>query len=178
MLDDIKEIIYTEEEIQKRVKSLAKQISADYEGEDLSIITVLRGAAIFLADLTRYLKNLNFTIDFLVLTRGRYGNLGEVKIIKDLDHPIYKKHVLIVEDMVDMGESLYYVIEVLKLREPASIKICTLFEKPYRRTLPIECDYIGFVLPDCFVVGYGLDYHQKYRNLPFVGTLKENLSPY
>jgi len=177
-LDDFDQIVFSTEDIKNKVKELAMRVSADYRGRDICIITILRGAAIFLADFSRILQDINFTIDFLVLSRGAAGSSGEVKIIKDLDHPIYKKHVLIVEDMIDMGESLHYVIEVLKLRGPSSIKICTLFEKPYRRTLPIESDYVGFILPDQFVVGYGLDYRQKYRNLPYVATLKRKLSPY
>lgn len=178
MLDDIEKILFTKEDIDKKVGELASRITADYRGKDLCIVSILRGAAIFLADLTRKLTDINFTIDFLVLSRGSAGSSGEVKIIKDLDHAIYKKHLLIVEDMIDMGESLYYVVKVLKLREPASIRICTLFEKPYSRTLDVKCDYTGFILPDQFVVGYGLDFHQKYRNLPFVGALKPKLSPY
>jgi hypoxanthine phosphoribosyltransferase len=178
MYDDIDEILFSEEQIQQRINELGKQVSEDYDGKELCIITILRGAAIFLADFTRKLDRINFTIDFMVLSRGCAGSSGEVKIIKDLDHPLYKKHVLIVEDMIDMGESVHYVMQLLKLREPESIKICTLFEKPYRRNLDIQSDYVGFILPDKFVVGYGLDYKQKYRNLPFVGTLKKSLSPY
>lgn len=178
MTDDIDEILFTEEQIHQKILELAAKVSCDYKGKELCILTILRGAAIFLADFTRLLEDINFTIDFLVLSRGRQGKSGEVKIIKDLDHPIYKKHVLIVEEMIDMGESLGYVIEVLKLREPASIKVCTLFEKPYNKAFPIQSDYVGFVLPDKFVVGYGLDYRQKYRNLPFVGSLKQKTSPY
>lgn len=177
-MSDIDEVVFSREDIANKVKELARKVSADYRGKELSIITILRGAAIFLADFTRELEDINFTIDFLVLTRGRSGSGTEVKIIKDLDHAIYKKHVLIVEDMIDVGESIHYAIEVLKLRNPASIKICTLFEKPYQRIIPIESAYTGFILPDSFVVGYGLDYRQKYRNLPFVATLKKNLSPY
>jgi len=178
MLDDIERVLFTKEDIDKKVSELASHITADYRGKDLCIVSILRGAAVFLADLTRKLIDINFTIDFLVLSRGDAGSSGEVKIIKDLDHPIYKKHLLIVEDMIDMGESLHYVIKVLNLREPASIRVCTLFDKPYNRTLDIECDYTGFILPDQFVVGYGLDFRQKYRNLPFVGVLKPKLSPY
>lgn len=178
MLEDIEEVLFTEREIQDKVAELALKVSHDYKDKELCIITILRGAAIFLADFTRQLRDINFTIDFLVLFRGLSGKQGEVKIIKDLDHPIYKKHVLVVEDMIDMGESLHYVVQVLKLREPAGIRICSLFEKPYRRTLPISSDYTGFILPDKFVVGYGLDYHQKYRNLPFVATLKTNLTQF
>jgi hypoxanthine phosphoribosyltransferase len=178
MMDDIEEVLFTEEQILQKVKELAAKVSADYRGKELCIVTILRGAAIFLADFTRFLEDINFTIDFLFLSRGREGKSGEVKIVKDLDYPIHKKHVLIVEDMIDVGESLGYVKEVLALREPASIKICTLFEKPYRRGAPVQSDYVGFVLPDKFVVGYGLDYKQRYRNLPFVGSLKQNLSPY
>lgn len=178
MIDDIEEVLFTEEQIQQKVHELANHVSNDYKGKELCIVTILKGAALFLADFTRFLDNSNFTIDFLVLSRGREGKSGEVKIIKDLDHPIYGKHVLVVEDMIDMGESLYYMREVLKLREPASIKICTLFDKPYSRELEINSDYVGFILPNRFVVGYGLDFHQKYRNLPFVGCLKQKLSPY
>lgn len=179
MMEDIEEVLFSEEQIRQRIRELAIQVSKDYKGRELCIITILRGAAMFLADFTRMLDDINFTIDFIVLSRGREGKSGEVKIIKDLDHPIYQKEVLIVEDMIEMGESLRYLIEVLKLREPSGIKICTLFEKPYQRVMPLhQSDYVGFVLPDSFVVGYGLDYRQKYRNLPFVGSLKQKLSPY
>lgn len=175
MHSDIQEIVFSEEEIQKKVRELAALVQADYIGKELCIITILRGASVFLADFTRCLDRLNFTIDFLVLTRGPGGKSSEVKIVKDLDYPIYQKNILIVEDMIDMGESLYYVKQLLTLRAPASIKICTLFEKPIHRTLPIKSDYTGFILPDTFVVGYGLDYRQRYRNLPYAGILKPSL---
>jgi hypoxanthine phosphoribosyltransferase len=169
---DVEKILFTEEEIKTRIIQMGEEISRDYKDKDLVLIAILRGAIIFLADLSRSIK-LDLTLDFMVVTRYGYSDKpGEVKILKDLDVCIENKDVLIVEDVIDNGDTLNFLIENLKLRNPASLKICTLFDKPTHRRVPIKPHYNGFFIPDRFVVGYGLDYKQKYRNLPFLATLK------
>jgi hypoxanthine phosphoribosyltransferase len=170
--DDVEQILFTEEEIKNRINQMGVQISKDYKDKDTVLIAILRGAIIFFADLSRAIKQ-NITLDFMVVTRYGYSDQpGEVKILKDLDTCIEKKHVLIVEDVIDRGDTLNYLLENLKLRNPASLKVCTLFDKPVHRRVRIKPDYNGFIIPDRFVVGYGLDYKQKYRNLPYLATLK------
>ncbi len=175
MDQDLKQILFAEEEIQKRVRELGQQISRDYgtEGE-LVLICILRGAVVFLADLARSIDR-QVTFDFTDVSS--YGadteSSGVVRIIKDLEENIEGKHVLIVEDIIDTGQTLKYVVDVLQTRKPASIKIVTLLDKPERRvTKHVKVDYNGFEIPDEFVVGYGLDYAQKYRNLPYIAVLK------
>lgn len=164
----------TEEAIQKRVKELGAQITKDYEGEEIFVICILRGACFFTTDLLKRIEN-NVIIDFMAVTS--YGSetktSGVVKIIKDLDTPIDEKHVLIIEDIVDTGLTLHYLMDNLKTRNPKSLKICTLLDKPERRKIDIEADYTGFVVDNRFIVGYGLDYQQKYRNLPYITCLEE-----
>lgn len=168
------EIMLTEEAIQKRVKELGAQITKDYEGEEIFVICILRGACFFTTDLLKRIEN-NVIIDFMAVTS--YGSetktSGVVKIIKDLDTPIDEKHVLIIEDIVDTGLTLHYLMDNLKTRNPKSLKICTLLDKPERRKIDIEADYTGFVVDNRFIVGYGLDYQQKYRNLPYITCLEE-----
>lgn len=177
MNSDIEEILFSAEQIKARVQEMGLEISRDYADKDLLLVTVLRGAIIFLADLSRSL-NIQASIDFMVVTRYGYRDQPEeVKILKDLDAPIEGRHVLIVEDIIDNGETLHYITKTLKLRNPVSLKICTLFDKPYRRTVPIKPDYNGFVCPDRFVVGYGLDFKQRYRNFPFLAVLKREVCP-
>ncbi|MFH0802827.1 MAG: hypoxanthine phosphoribosyltransferase [bacterium] len=172
MHDKIEEILFTEEDIRRRIAELGKEISADYAGKDLVLLAVLRGAVIFLADLARAI-DLQLVIDYMVVTRyGRHDHPTDVKILKDMDTSIDGKHVIIVEDIIDNGNTLYFLQNNLKLRNPASLKICTLFNKPAERLVPIEPDYNGFVVPNRFVVGFGLDYQQKYRNLPYLGTIR------
>ena len=166
MSDSIKEVLYTEEQLQARVKELGAQITKDYAGKD----------KLLLADLSRAI-DLPCIIDFMVVSSygGGTSSSGQVEIKKDISSSIEDYHVIIVEDILDSGNTLYYLLDVLKLRKAASIRICTLLDKPERRAKPIQADYTGFVVPDAFVVGYGLDYNQQYRNLPYIGVLKEEV---
>ena len=173
MKDDIEEVLLPEKDLQKAVKKLGKQISADYEGKNLMLVAVLKGSVIFLADLMRAIT-IPVSIDFMSVSSYGAGvkSSGVVKIIKDLDHDLTGYDVLIVEDILDSGLTLSYLTNVLRQRNVSSIKICTLLDKPERRKVDIKPDYACFVVPDKFVVGYGLDYDQKYRNLPYVGVVK------
>ena len=173
MHKDVEQILYTEEELRQRVKELGCQITADYAGREPLLISVLRGAYIFMADLTRSI-NLDVRVDFMSVSSYGAGTVssGQVEIKKDLSASIEGKDLIIVEDILDSGNTLYYLMDVLRARKPASIRICTLMDKPERRTKPIKADYVGFTIPDAFIVGYGLDYDEKYRNLPYVGVLK------
>ena len=176
MLKDVEKILITSEEIGTRVRELGQQITNDYAGRDILMIGVLRGAVIFMSDLARAIKR-PIDIDFMAITS--YGSStsssGVVRIIKDLDEVVEGRHLLIIEDIIDSGLTLNYLVENLKSRKPASVKICTLLSKPDRRKLDVQVDYNGFVIPDYFVVGYGLDYAGKYRNLPFIGVLKSEV---
>ncbi len=173
MLDDIQEVLIEAEAIQKRVKELGLEISRDYEGRDLLLAGVLRGAATFLVDLARAIS-LPVEMDFIAISS--YGpstkTSGVVSIRKDLDDPIAEKDVLLVEDIVDTGLTLGYLLKILQARQPRSLQVAALLDKPARRIVEPPIAYKGFEIPDKFVVGYGLDYKQKYRNLPFIGTLK------
>ena len=173
MKDDIEEVLLPEKDLQKAVKKLGKQISADYEGKNLMLVAVLKGSVIFMADLMRAIT-IPVSIDFMSVSSYGAGvkSSGVVKIIKDLDHDLTGYDVLIVEDILDSGLTLSYLTNVLRQRNVSSIKICTLLDKPERRKVDIKPDYACFVVPDRFVVGYGLDYDQKYRNLPYVGVVK------
>jgi len=176
MHQDVERILYSEETIRARVAELGAQITRDYQGKDLVVASVLRGSYIFMADLTRAI-NLPITVDFMAVSSYGSGtkSSGQVEIRKDLSDSIEGKDLLIVEDILDSGNTLYYLMDVLRVRKPASIKICTLMDKPDRRTQPITAEYTGFTIPDAFVVGYGLDYDEKYRNLPYVGILKPSV---
>lgn len=173
MQRDIQEVMFTSEELQRKVKELGAAISRDYKGKELLMIGVLRGAVIFMADLARAI-DIPLALDFMAVSS--YGastsTSGVVRILKDLDEDLEGKHVLVVEDIIDSGLTLNYLLELLKSRNPASVKLCTLLSKPERRQVNVEVDYMGFSIPDAFVVGYGLDYAEKYRNLPFIGILK------
>jgi len=167
------DVLIPEEEIKKRVKELGRQITEDYQdAEDVILVGLLRGSTIFLADLSREIK-LEAKIDFMVVSS--YGSemesSREVKINKDLEEDIRNKNVIIVEDIIDTGYTLEKVRDYLLLKSPASFKTCTLLDKPERREVPVEVDYVGFKIPDVFVVGYGIDYAQKHRNLPYVGKV-------
>ena len=176
MHPDLEEILYPEEEIKGRIAGLGKQLSKDYKDKDLVFIVILRGAVVFLADLTRTL-DVNAMIDFIVVTRYGYADKpGQLKIIKDLDYPIEGKHIIIIEDIIDEGYTLYYLKEALLLRRPASLKICALFDKPGGRKINIKPDYVGFTIPDKFVVGYGLDFKQRFRNLPYLASVRQNMN--
>ncbi len=176
MINAIERILVTEDELNRKVSELAKQISVDYTGRDLLFVTVLKGSFVFAADLFRRIT-IPAKVDFMAVSS--YGassqSSGVVKIIKDLDRPIEGLDVLIVEDILDSGVTLNYLTQNLMQRGPKSLKICTILNKPDRRKAPITADYVGFDIPDEFVVGYGLDYDEKYRNLPFVGVLKRSV---
>ena len=176
MHKDVEQILYTEEELRQRVKELGCQITADYAGREPMLISVLRGSYIFMADLTRSI-NLDVAVDFMSVSSYGAGTVssGQVEIKKDLSDSIEGKDLIIVEDILDSGNTLYYLLDVLRARKPASIRICTLMDKPERRVKPIKADYVGFTIPDAFIVGYGLDYAEKYRNLPYVGVLKPSV---
>ena len=170
---DILEVFYSEEQLKAKVAELGAAITRDYQGKSPVLVSVLRGSYIFMADLTRTI-DLPCTVDFMSVSSYGAGTTssGQVKILKDLSEPIEGKDLIIVEDILDSGNTLFYLRDVLAARKPASIAICTLLDKPERRTKPIQADYSGFEVPDAFVVGYGLDYAEKYRNLPYIGVLK------
>lgn len=173
---DISEVLYSEEQLKAKVAELGAAITRDYQGKAPILVSVLRGSYIFMADLTRAI-DLHCTVDFMAVSSYGAGTTssGQVKIIKDLSGPIDGKDLIIVEDILDSGNTLYYLRDVLAARKPASIAICTLLDKPERRVQPIKADYAGFEVPDAFVVGYGLDYAEKYRNLPYIGVLKPEI---
>ncbi|QGG46653.1 hypoxanthine phosphoribosyltransferase [Heliorestis convoluta] len=172
----IERVLLTEVEIQKKVEELGAQISADYEGKDLLVVGILKGALVFMADLIRAIQ-IPVTIDFMAVSSYGQGatSSGAVRILKDLDRAVEDRHILIVEDIVDTGLTLNYLLDNLRSRGAASVKVCTILDKPNRRTIPIEPDYNGFVIPDEFVVGYGLDYAEKYRHFPYVAILKREV---
>jgi hypoxanthine phosphoribosyltransferase len=170
---DIREILISEEQIQTRVKELSTQISTDYVGKNPILIGVLKGVLFFMADLLRDVT-LSAEVDFLAVSSysAEARNKGVVRLIKDLEIPIYGRHVLFVEDVIDTGLTLNYLLRNLRERQPASLEVCVLFNKPAHRFISIPLKYKGFDLPDRFVVGYGLDHQERYRNLPFIGLLK------
>jgi hypoxanthine phosphoribosyltransferase len=170
---DIREILISEEQIQTRVKELSTQISTDYAGKNPILIGVLKGVLFFMADLLRDVT-LSAEVDFLAVSSysAEARNKGVVRLIKDLEIPIYGRHVLFVEDVIDTGLTLNYLLRNLRERQPASLEVCVLFNKPAHRFISIPLKYKGFDLPDRFVVGYGLDHQERYRNLPFIGLLK------
>ena len=176
MLDDVKKVLIDEETLQKRVNELGKQITEDYRDKDLFMICILKGGVVFASDLMKAI-DLPLAIDFMAVSS--YGSStkssGVVRIQKDLDQEIEGKDVLIVEDIIDTGLTLHYLIENLLSRKPASLKICCCLDKPERRKADIHVDYVGFDIPDEFVIGYGLDYAEKYRNLPYIGVLSEKI---
>ena len=176
MREDIKEILFSEEDLSKKVKELGAQISKDYEGKDLLVVGVLKGSVLFASDL---IKNITIPCEIDFMAVSSYGNStetsGVVRILKDLDHSIEGKHVLIVEDIVDSGITLNYLLKYLKARKAESIEIVSLLNKPERRTVELNVKYIGFEVPNKFIVGYGIDYAEKYRNLPYIAVLKEEV---
>lgn len=169
------DILLSEETIKKRVKELGKQITKDYEGKEICLICVLKGGVMFMVDLSKEI-DLLLEMDFMAVSS--YGNektsSGIVKIIKDLDEPIENKHILIVEDIIDSGRTLSYLVKILNERNPASLRICTLLDKPEKRVADVQVDYVGFTVEDQFVLGYGLDYMQKYRNIPYIAIMKNS----
>jgi hypoxanthine phosphoribosyltransferase len=171
---DVAEILITEQQIRERTRQLGQQISEDYQGQDLLLVCVLRGAVTFLADLMREIQ-VPHAIDFMAISS--YGasteSSGVVRILKDLDTNIEGRNVLIVEDIIDTGRTLNYITRNLETRRPKSLRICTLLDKPSRREIDITVDYVGFEIPNKFVVGYGLDFGEIYRSLPYIGVLKK-----
>ncbi len=176
MREDVARILISEEELQQRIRALARQIEADYAGKPLLVVGLLKGAVNFMVDLTRAMQR-PVAIDFMAVSS--YGasteSSGIVRIEKDLNDSIEGKHVLIVEDIVDTGLTLKYILGLLNRRGPASLRVCTLLNKQERRLVDLPIDYIGFDVPNEFVIGYGLDYNQIYRNLPFIGVLKPEI---
>lgn len=172
MSDKIKELL-SEEEVENRIRELGGQITKDYDGEEVFLICTLKGASFFACELAKRIR-LPLTLDFIAV--ASYGDgtqsSGEVRMIKDLDESIEGKNVIVVEDIVDTGRTLSYLMEILKKRNPKTLKLCSLLDKPERRVVDIKADYTGFEIPDLFVVGYGLDYAQKYRNLPYIGVVE------
>src|SRR5437667_4315475 len=173
MNEDIEEILISEELICSRVQELGMQITRDYQGKNLLLLGTLKGAVPFIADLAREI-NLPLELDYMAITS--YGDSthssGIVRIIKDLEGPVDQKHILIVEDIIDSGLTLHYQIDLMQRRNPLSLRICSLLNKERERVREVPIDYLGFSIPDKFVVGYGLDYAQRYRNLPYIGILK------
>ena len=171
--NDIQSVLFSEEELKNRVAELAAMIEKDYAGKEIMLIGVLRGSFVFMADLCRAI-DLPCTLDFMSVSsygKGTTSN-GQVQITKDLSEDISGRHVIVIEDILDSGNTLSYLLKMLHNRNPASIRLCTLLDKPDRRVKQVEVHYSGFTIPDAFVVGYGLDYAEKYRNLPYIGILK------
>ena len=172
MAETIRELV-SEKAVDERIVELGKQISKDYEGKQVHLICVLKGGVFFMCELA---KRISVPVSMDFMSVSSYGDdtksSGVVKIVKDLDEAIEGKDVLIVEDIIDSGRTLYYLIDILKKRNPKSVHLCTLLDKPERRVKDVKVEYVGFNIPDEFVVGYGLDYAQKYRNLPFIGVVE------
>lgn len=168
------EILFTEEEVNRRIAEIGRQISRDYEGRTIHMICILKGGAPFMCELAKRIDS-NVSLDFMSVASYGSGteSSGTVRIVKDLDEPLEGKDVIIVEDIIDSGRTLSHLFKIFKERKPASIRLCTLLDKPDRRVVDdVNVDYVGFQIPDEFVVGYGLDYDQRYRNLPYIGVVK------
>jgi len=175
IFEPVELILYSEERIQQRIEELGRQISKDYTGKDLLIVCVLKGALYFTADLIRQI-NIPLSLDFIAVTS--YGDStvtsGIARITKDLEEDVEGRHIILTEDIVDTGLTLDYLVKLLKLRNPVDIKICALLDKPSRRITKAAPDYVGFTIPEHFVVGYGLDYKHKFRHIPFICTFRED----
>jgi hypoxanthine phosphoribosyltransferase len=173
---DIEQVFYSEEQLAQVVQRIGAEISRDYAGKDLLMVGILKGSVVFMTDLMRAL-DIPCSIDFMVVSSYGAGSTssGIVQIIKDIGQSIEGRDVLLVEDILDSGKTLSYVTRMLKTRNPASIRVCTLLDKPARRKADIQADYKGYDVPDEFIVGYGLDYAEKYRNLPYIGVLKRSV---
>ena len=167
------EVLLTEEEVERRIQEIGDQISKDYAGKQVHLVCVLKGGSFFMCELAKRIT-IPVSLDFMSVSSygGDTKSSGVVKIVKDLDEPLAGKHVLVVEDIVDSGRTLSYLLEMLKDRGPEDVKLCTLLDKPERSVVDVKVDYTGFRIPDEFVVGYGLDYDQRYRNLPYIGVVK------
>ncbi len=168
------EVLFSEQEVDRRIAEIGAQISSDYQGRDIHMICVLKGGAPFMCELAKRIT-VNVSLDFMSVSSYGSGtsSSGVVRIVKDLDEPLEGKDVIIVEDIIDSGRTLSHLLDIFRKRNPASIRLCTLLDKPDRRVVDdVNVDYVGFRIPDEFVVGYGLDYNQKYRNLPYIGVVK------
>ena len=167
------EVLLSEEEVNARIRQIGEQISRDYEGKELHLVCILKGASFFTCELAKRIT-VPVSLDFMSVSS--YGasseSSGVVKIVKDLDEPLEEKHVLVVEDIVDPGRTLDYLLSLMRSRGAEDVKLCALLDKPDRRVVDVKADYTGFQIPDEFVVGYGLDYAQRYRNLPYIGVVK------
>jgi len=176
-MDCCERILIDEGSLAKRVSEMAGRINADYEGKRLTVVGILKGSFVFIADLMRRITLENVEVDFMkVSSYGPFTDaMDAISVTQDLDADVRDKHVLIVEDILDTGRTIAFLLGTLKARGPASVKVCALMDKPGRRLVEIEADYTGFRIPDEFVVGYGLDYAQKYRHLPYIGVLRKDL---
>lgn len=166
-------VMISEEEVDARIEEMGKQISEEYAGKEVHLICILKGSVFFTCELAKRIT-VPVTMDFMSVSSYGDGTVssGRVRIAKDLDENLEGKEVIVIEDIIDSGNTLYYLMDVLSLRKPASLKLCTLLDKPDRRVKDVKVDYVGFTIPDEFVVGYGLDYAQKYRNLPYIGVVE------
>ena len=173
---DIDRVFFSGEELQARVREIGAQITRDYEGKDPLFVGILKGSFVFMADLMRSV-DLYCDIDFMAVSSYGSGTTttGAVKINKDLTYSVEGRHIILIEDILDSGVTLSYLRNYIEARKPASVRICTLLDKPARRKADIQPDYVGFECPDAFIVGYGLDYAERYRNLPYIGVLKSEI---
>ena len=171
MPDDVVEVLFTEDQIRTRVQDLAHRISEDYKDRLLVLVSILRGSVFFATDLARQIE-LPLSMDFLSISSYGEGSEGVVRITKDLEENIASKDVLVIEDIIDTGFTLKYLLRTLGGRNPKSLEVCTLLDRRARRIIDLELKYVGFEIPDKFVIGYGLDYRQRYRNLPYIGVVK------
>lgn len=165
-------VLISEEEIKEKIRAIGERINADYAGKELHVVCILKGGAFFMCELVKYIT-VPVTHDFMSVSSYGDGTVstGRIKMIKDLDESIEGKDVLIVEDILDTGRTLHHLMDLLRTRKPNSLRLCTLLDKPDRRVIEVPVDYVGFSIPDLFVVGYGLDYAQHYRNLPYIGVV-------
>jgi len=176
MKDDIEKIYFSKEDLANKVAELGRKISEDYAGQEIFAVGILKGAVVFFSDLVRAI-NVPVQLDFMIASSYGDGTAssGTVKILKDLDYDIEGKNVIIIEDIIDSGTTMNYLLKYFKGRNPASVKLCALMSKPSRRKVEVPIDYCGYEVPDEFLVGYGLDYAEKYRNLPYIGVLKKEI---
>lgn len=174
-IDDKISVLIGQEELEARIAELGEQITRDYEGKELHLICILKGGVMFMTELSKHIgPSVHVSMDFMSVSS--YGNerksTGHIRILKDLDEPIEGREVLIVEDIIDSGKTLAHLMEVLSCRKPASLRLCTMLDKPDRREVEVKVDYVGFQIPDKFVLGYGLDYDQYYRNIPYIAVVE------
>ncbi len=173
-MNDKISVLIAEEDVDKKIREIAEKISKDYEGKTVTLICILKGSVFFTCELAKRIT-IPVKLDFMSVSSYGAGteSTGRVKIIKDLDDSVEEKDIIVIEDIIDSGRTLHYLMTLLSSRKPNSIKLCTLLDKPDRRVVPVDVDYTGFNIPDKFVVGYGLDYDQNYRNLPYIGVIEQ-----